>query len=287
MAKKRFNLPQISDLASCKPKKDKKAVDYGEAQSSMKSSMKRKGAGTSKKAHAKRAKKDSKKISEEDDTVMVEESSKKHVQRLWSEEDELALLQGLIDSKTDTGKKEGFYESLKDSISFDVRRDQFIEKIRKLKIKYVGKKKYFSNAHEKKCFDLSMHIWGPNGFAVESTEKSKNMQTLKEPLLFSSPNGKTGDDTSYRVDVEEEESPLGSDFNYKSYIARWVKSVGGDEDSVEMAWSLMPMETRKEMEKKCNVVQAKEFDFLTDKVDLLRLVFSATRQVFSTMTESS
>nr|VDC76192.1 unnamed protein product [Brassica rapa] len=68
-------------------------------------------------------------------------------QRLWSEEDEVSLLQGMIDFKADSGKSpyedmDRFYELASKSISFEASKIQFVDKIRSLKRKYMGKAKH-------------------------------------------------------------------------------------------------------------------------------------------------
>ncbi|CAE6072853.1 unnamed protein product [Arabidopsis arenosa] len=66
-------------------------------------------------------------------------------QRLWSEKDEIMLLEGMIDFCRDTctsvyDDMNGFFEKHKDSISFDVKSvNQFVKKIWSLKNKYFLK----------------------------------------------------------------------------------------------------------------------------------------------------
>ncbi|KAG7559215.1 GLABROUS1 enhancer-binding protein family [Arabidopsis thaliana x Arabidopsis arenosa] len=68
-------------------------------------------------------------------------------QRLWSEEDEIMLLEGMIDFSRDTctsvyDDMNGFFEKHKDSISFDVKSvNQFVKKIWSLKNKYFLKRR--------------------------------------------------------------------------------------------------------------------------------------------------
>ncbi|KAG5524316.1 hypothetical protein RHGRI_031103 [Rhododendron griersonianum] len=84
------------------------------------------------------------------------------INRLWSEEDEVAILEGLMDFKSDMG---GLYEVIKKSLSVDASKSQFVDKIPKLKIKYNnnvdgGDEAVLSRPHEHKCFELSKKIWG-------------------------------------------------------------------------------------------------------------------------------
>ncbi|XP_048599835.1 probable transcription factor At1g61730 [Brassica napus] len=96
--------------------------------------------GISKETNSKRAKKD--------DEKKIGEDSKKPAafQRLWTEEDEIAVLQGMIDFKKDTGNSpyddtNAYYDYIKKSISFEVSKNQFMDKLRSLKKKYMGKEK--------------------------------------------------------------------------------------------------------------------------------------------------
>ncbi|XP_058189134.1 STOREKEEPER protein-like [Rhododendron vialii] len=85
------------------------------------------------------------------------------INRLWSEEDEFVILEGLMNFKSsDMG---GLYEVIKKSLSVDASKSQFVDKIHKLKRKYSnnverGDKAVLSSPHEHKCFELSKKIWG-------------------------------------------------------------------------------------------------------------------------------
>ncbi|KAJ0627421.1 putative transcription factor GeBP family [Helianthus annuus] len=107
----------------------------------------------------------------------IEEESKKQLfQRLWSEDDEIVILKGMIDYKGESGENNGnvigdtgaFHEFIKKSLHVDVSRAQLVDKIRRLKKKYVnnvskekdGKDRSFSKSHEQRGFELSKLIWG-------------------------------------------------------------------------------------------------------------------------------
>ncbi|KAF8113519.1 hypothetical protein N665_0049s0034 [Sinapis alba] len=166
------------------------------------------------------SKRSSEKISTKE--VHAKKRSKKDTQkplfqRLWSEEDEIYLLQGMIDFKSETGKSlyedmDGFYEFIKKSISFEASKYQTVEKIRSLKKKYMKKVlkgvASVTKAHDMECFKLSKYIWGSNGMAlrpiVKKSEKKidsvkphgkqveKDVESngsLKKKLDFSEANG--------------------------------------------------------------------------------------------------
>ncbi|KAJ0245502.1 hypothetical protein HA466_0179650 [Hirschfeldia incana] len=129
---------------------------------------------------------------------IAEETTKKKKptsssQRLWSEEDEISLLQGMIDFKADTGKSpyeemDRFYELTSKSISFRASKIQFVDKIRSLKRKYMGKLKRgveessLINAHDVDFLRLAEHIWGSHGLALDSNVKKKTEKKVVEEV---------------------------------------------------------------------------------------------------------
>ncbi|EOA35287.1 hypothetical protein CARUB_v10020457mg [Capsella rubella] len=223
-----------------------------------------------------------------------EESVKKPAfQRLWTEDDEIAVLQGMIDFKADTGKSpyedtNAFYDFIKKSISFEVSKNQFMDKIRSLRKKYTAKGKTgvepsFSKAHDQKSYELSKFIWGPDGFALESNIKSngvsrksqskskKKIDSVKQELVFagSSPNGKKvedGDDEDVIVRGGDSRKP---DWFVNSALFRMITTLGVDEYTLKYKWSLVPDETKKIVEGKFKKLQDMELDFLLEKADLL------------------
>lgn len=106
-----------------------------------------------------------------------DEDSKKHtggVPRLWSDENELAVLKGMIEYKSKKGLDPvsdmgDFHEFIKKNISVEVSKNQLVDKIRRMKKKYLvnvekardnGENPVFSKPHEHKSFELSKKIWG-------------------------------------------------------------------------------------------------------------------------------
>lgn len=149
--------------------------------------------------------------------------------RLWSEEDEIAILQGMIDFKTDQWRKEGFYETIKKAISFNVGTNQFMEKIRSLKKKYLGQvekngfKQSFLRVHDHRCFELSKVIWGPDGIAsVKSNSESKKI-VVESDVKCSGESKKMAVESA---DVKSNGEPKKVDFESH------VKSNGGSKKKV-------------------------------------------------------
>ncbi|KAJ4915455.1 DNA-binding storekeeper protein-related transcriptional regulator [Raphanus sativus] len=170
-----------------------------------------------------------------------EESAKKsYFQRVWSEEDEIAALQGLIDYRDETGASpyddtNAFYLSVKKSISFDVSKTQLLKKLWGLKTKYennLGKEKNgeevsFSKPHDRKAFDLSKLFWGGDGVALDSavksngkkskkSSKSKKVEEEPEKVALDSANGKSKKSSKSKVEPEKKELVSSSSPNGKS-----------------------------------------------------------------------
>ncbi|KAJ4980850.1 hypothetical protein NE237_031687 [Protea cynaroides] len=118
-------------------------------------------------------------------------------QRLWTEDDELAILKGMLDyySKKGTDPSadmNAFHDFIKKSFHIEFTRIQLTDKIRRLRKKYQnnvgrGKDPVFSKPHEHKAFELSKKIWGAytandvvggqtvsNGKLVNKSRKTKN-----------------------------------------------------------------------------------------------------------------
>ncbi|KAJ0254671.1 transcription factor [Hirschfeldia incana] len=216
-----------------------------------------------------------------------DDESKKSFHRLWTEEDEIAVLQGMIDFKKDTGNSpyedtNSYYDYIKKSISFEVSKNQFMDKLRGLKRKYMGKEKpSFTRPHEQKSYRLCKYIWGPDGMGLESAVKSngnvskkkskKVDDSVKKELSFtSSPNGEAVED-----DGGNEKK---HDWFEKSFLVRGIAGFGVDESYVKQGWSLVPLETKKRVEEKFKKLQAEEIEFVLQKTEILREVTSMIAQ---------
>ncbi|XP_024013407.1 probable transcription factor At1g61730 [Eutrema salsugineum] len=116
------------------------------------------------------------------------EEKRHYFSRVWSEEDELALLRGIIDFKTKTGKspfedRQGFYKSSKNLVSFEANLNQFMDKIRHLRKKYLKKvakglvPPFSKDNNEEEHFKLSKAIWGGEEMALKSPDDVKAMKS--------------------------------------------------------------------------------------------------------------
>ncbi|XP_050218165.1 GLABROUS1 enhancer-binding protein-like [Mercurialis annua] len=134
-----------------------------------------------------------------------EDNKKQRFERLWSEDDEIVLLEGIInfvaEKKVDPNKDmTSFYDYIMKSVHFPASMAQLKDKVVRMKKKFErhivknGDEMTFSNAHYQKSYDLSKLIWGVNGSitGLESTgtgkgkkianNNSKNLTALKAEL---------------------------------------------------------------------------------------------------------
>lgn len=127
------------------------------------------------KGDGKESKKSKTKPPETEDSAKksIDDPKKQLFQRLWSEDDEIVILKGMIDysekKKSDPiTDLNAFHSFIKENLHVDVSRTQLQDKIRRLKKKYAnnkskekeGKGRTFSKPHEQKAYELSKHIWG-------------------------------------------------------------------------------------------------------------------------------
>ncbi|PKA56613.1 Mediator-associated protein 1 [Apostasia shenzhenica] len=103
------------------------------------------------------------------------DDSRRLFQRLWTEEDEIKILQGFLEFTTQRGTTHAshqydtgpFYEQTKKQLQLDFNKNQLIEKLRRLKKKYrnvvsrmvSGKEFSFKSAHEQTTYEISRKIW--------------------------------------------------------------------------------------------------------------------------------
>ncbi|GER49293.1 DNA-binding storekeeper protein-relatedtranscriptional regulator [Striga asiatica] len=133
-----------------------------------------------------------------------EASEKKQLfQRLWSESDEIALLNGIMqfraEKKSDpSDNMDAFLAFIKKDLHIDVTKTQMKKKISRMKEKYTsnkrkeqeGKRRAFTSQHEQEAYDLSEKVWGAekekgvekaNGSAAENFTRRHEQETYDLP----------------------------------------------------------------------------------------------------------
>ncbi|CAA0809775.1 DNA-binding storekeeper protein-related transcriptional regulator [Striga hermonthica] len=118
-------------------------------------------------------------------TVEAAKSYGGFITRLWSDEDEVTLLEGLIAFRAaPNAEMADFYDYIKGNLKFEYSREQLRSKVSRLKKKYLnalkkgknGEDPVFSNPHEDRLFGLSKTIWGGSGSnTVQKGQNSKGI----------------------------------------------------------------------------------------------------------------
>ncbi|KAJ9136285.1 hypothetical protein P3X46_033377 [Hevea brasiliensis] len=241
---------------------------------------------------SKRAKK---KNSESDGAVEKPEDMKKQLfQRLWSEDDEIAVLKGIIDFSEKKGvdpakDMSSFYDFIKKSLHFDVSLNQLKDKVSRLKKKFenhvskgkMGEDKTFSKAHDQKSFDLSKKIWGSEAtirggvdLVVKSNGKAKksgsNNQRGKSVTAMKAELDADVEKETEKVDKMEVEMDSHS---VLKHIVRFDKSVsvaGMEEYVVKRGLDMLEGAKKAEMEEKWRKLHVGELELFLKRNELIR-----------------
>ncbi|CAJ1961024.1 unnamed protein product [Sphenostylis stenocarpa] len=129
------------------------------------------------------------------------DDSRRLFQRLWTDEDEIELLQGFLDYTAQRGSSHHndtalFYDQIKSKLQLDFNKNQLVEKIRRLKKKYrnvlnkisSGKEFSFKSAHDQATFEISRKIWssvapiGDNSLDDDEINPSPNPNPNHNPI---------------------------------------------------------------------------------------------------------
>ncbi|XP_076933989.1 putative transcription factor At1g61730 [Bidens hawaiensis] len=127
------------------------------------------------------------------DTYEQKKQQQQLFQRLWSEDNEIELIQGMIHyvnlkAKDPLADVTDFHDFVKGSLHVEVNHRQLLTKARRLKKKFEnnaakvqsrGRVRSFSNPHESKMYELSKNLWrnesnsNDNNNNVVSPKKTK------------------------------------------------------------------------------------------------------------------
>ncbi|KAK1426442.1 hypothetical protein QVD17_15114 [Tagetes erecta] len=234
--------------------------------------------------------------------AMDDDSKKQLFQRLWSEDDEIAILKGMIDYRTEKNGENpivdmgAFHEFIKKSLHVDVSRGQLVDKVRRLKKKYCnnaekekyGKERSFSKSHEQKGYELSKLIWGcsndNNGTKVTKSNKNqsqKNGNSKGAAASLVKSNGVDDDKTSMMEVDKTDDKNVARNID----ISRFVQS-GGMNSSLIMpneilkaGMELVDDSKRAELEEKWKKLKKQEL--MLYFIRKLRLHYSGTSEGYS------
>lgn len=178
--------------------------------------------------------------------------------RIWSKEDELALLQGILDykkhhnvvpfTKAQTGT---LLESVKGSLSIHASLNQITEKVRRMKRRYNAtserliraKNPNISDVHKAAVFDLSKKVW-------ESLDIYENKIDL----------GKLKNISKEKVNAQH----FAEDY---PYLHRHVE--GEHSNNALLMESYICATSAEELNRKCNKLEMIEIDLKLKKMELL------------------
>ncbi|KAL1214549.1 putative transcription factor [Cardamine amara subsp. amara] len=174
---------------------------------------------------------------------------------VWSEDEEIALLQEMLLLKTETGKipSDDFaasFEMVKGSKYLEGKScSQFSSKVNCLKIKYMNKKMIRTDPHDLKCLDFCKKIWGNHFVVVKSKRKMK---------------------------VEDDESDGVSDWFERANLVGELAGFGVVDDvAIKKKWSLVSVETKKKLKKKWEDLKSLDFERWVKKNEFVFEVSSA------------
>ncbi|KAF2299862.1 hypothetical protein GH714_004938 [Hevea brasiliensis] len=231
---------------------------------------------------------------ESDGVVEKSEDTKKQLfQRLWSEDDEIAVLKGIIDFTEKKGvdpakDMTSFYDFIKKSLHFDVSLSQLKDKVWRLKKKFEnhvskgkkGEEKTFSKAHDQKSFDLSKKIWGSEAtsgggvdLGVKSNGKAKGAINSLRGKSLAALKAELG------VDVEKETEKVDKmevELDRHSGLKQTVQfdksaSVGGMEEYVvKKGLDMLEGAKKAEMEEKWRQLHVAELELFLKRNELIR-----------------
>ena len=136
------------------------------------------------------------------------DDSRRLFQRLWTDEDEIELLQGFLEYTTTRGTTSSghhldtaaFYDQIKSKLQLDFNKNQLVEKLRRLKKKYrtvlskmsSGKEFVFKSPHDQATFEISRKIWsnvsvnhrGPVEFDDDDQHFNQNPNPSPNPVIM-------------------------------------------------------------------------------------------------------
>nr|GEY56341.1 GLABROUS1 enhancer-binding protein-like [Tanacetum cinerariifolium] len=204
-------------------------------------------------------------------------SKKSMFQRLWSENDEIQLLNGMISYIEINGKYPmtdvtSFHEFVKGSLNIDVNNAQIIAKIKRLKAKFknnVGRTEANGNAglmlneHEMVMYDLSLKLWGGDG------NKYKKAGNAKREAIGKGKNGNLDGLKEGDVSVVEVAKNL---VNLSGGSGRFgvIGLEVTDEEIMKKGSELVSGTKKLKLEKKWNDFKVQELKLFLKKLELLK-----------------
>ncbi|KAK6932405.1 GLABROUS1 enhancer-binding protein family [Dillenia turbinata] len=214
--------------------------------------------------------------------------------RIWSEDDEIAILKGLSEYSSKKGSDpfqdmNGFHEFVKKSLRADVSKSQLMDKIRRLKKKFkdnVGKGKngadpVFTKPHDEKAFVLSKKIWGGEVEKSSGSVETKKANGKTPKSAKSKGSKKTAEnpkDEDMRDVPDKEENGLETENNSEDPVclsqlikhSRKLGVPGLDESLMKEGMELISRSKKNEWEEKWRSLEVDEIEIFMKRLELIR-----------------
>ncbi|XP_010552533.1 PREDICTED: GLABROUS1 enhancer-binding protein-like [Tarenaya hassleriana] len=197
-------------------------------------------------------------------------SKKQLIERIFSHEDEIALLKGILEFASRVGNiydcMDEFCIFVNKHMNFEANKAQISNKIKRLRKRFEksveksiwkGKKGedcVFSKAHDQESFDLSKKIWGTNGVMQSTTKSTKGQGKNWKPRVLA------GKDVIPLLDAKN--------------------VVGIDEFAMVEGWEMAEGSTKRKLEATWKKIQALQME-----LSLLKTKFAgkATNLIFDAL----
>ena len=211
------------------------------------------------------------------------EDAKKMFQRLFSETDEIAMLQGFLDFTSTRGdpyeNMDAFCDYVKTLIDFNASKAQIVTKLQRCKKKFVNivknalkkgrteDKVTCSKDLDQKAFELSRKIWGVNGVLPAKPRKKFNDVVKSPPSPSHTP----------KKEVEKRKGSVVVDAQLSSsrevalfFKAANVSVFGLDESTVSAVWDMVEDGAKKrEVEEKLKKLKDMQVELCLQRTALL------------------
>ncbi|KAL0386308.1 UNVERIFIED_CONTAM: STOREKEEPER protein [Sesamum radiatum] len=207
--------------------------------------------------------------------------------KIFSEEDEIALLKGLALFWADgrNNKWIEFYNFIKDSLPHQFTRTQVSEKIRRLKGKFENNFKRaranggwldFSDAHESAVFEVSKTLWGEDKSEAGDKHAEKEKETPQRGDRSRSPKKRkrAGEEHDAEKEILKNQKQVGKISKEEFASAYPLLSSSLDENGysniIKEGLLLIGREKLQEVEEKWRDVKAAEVSLELKRIDLIR-----------------
>ncbi|KAJ4843183.1 hypothetical protein Tsubulata_016365 [Turnera subulata] len=235
-------------------------------------------------AAAKESKRSKKEVAQPESELPDDETKTNLFQRIWSDADEINLLEGLIRFKEENGVSDSnlpksmdlFLKFIKKSLHFDVSISQLKDKLWRLRKKYLkGRGKTSQKPHERQVHDLCQRVWRD---LVENSAPHSNGNVGQS----SSKKGKAKAKVeASKMDAKAKVEPSKMDLDVDVDVGSGPNQVVGKADLNVLSWAEMEdfvmkrglefaeIEEKTQIEERWKNLHMKGLQLFVEKTDLL------------------